>query len=57
MGALYQVFPIHYNCALTYVLHSGECVVKDHMVLGGICLVLMFNTRANEPAWNGGCPR
>ena len=30
-----RFFPIYWYCAFTLVLHSGECVVKDRMVLGG----------------------
>ena len=28
-------FSISWDCALPHVFHSGECVVKYHMVLGG----------------------
>ena len=32
---LYQGFPTFWDCALPHVLHSGEYLIKEHMVLGG----------------------
>ena len=34
LSANIQGLTISWDCALPHVLHSVECVIKDHMVMG-----------------------
>ena len=43
---------IYWDCALSNVLHIGEVVIEDHMILGGAFPVLIFRTNETKNAWN-----